>query len=115
MQPGTISEKVRACYLAWVNNDRDLLASLLSENFTFSSPNDDHLNKAQYWEVCWPGSEQIQEINILNLVEQGDEAFARYECRLADGKRFKNTEYFKFDGGKIKAVEVYFGRNVETD
>jgi hypothetical protein len=31
----------------------------------------------------------------------------------SDGRRFRNTEIFGFDGDKISRVEVYFGWDVE--
>jgi hypothetical protein len=80
---------------------------------TFTSPNDDdHISKDEYWKKCWPGSEKIHAIRIDKLLEKGDEAFVRYECELKDGARFRNTEYFRIEGKKIKEVEVYFGSSV---
>jgi hypothetical protein len=32
-----------------------------------------------------------------------------YESTKTDGKRFRNTEIFSFDGDEISKVEVYFG------
>jgi ketosteroid isomerase-like protein len=107
------SDIVRKCFSAWETGDRPALENLLAEDFTFTSPNDDdHINKAQYFKKCWPGSENINAFKILNLIEDGDEAFIRYECELKDGKRFRNTEYFRVEDGKIREVDVYFGRNV---
>jgi hypothetical protein len=40
--------------------------------------------------------------------------FVRYECELKDGARFRNTEYLRIEGNKIKEVEVYFGSAVTT-
>jgi hypothetical protein len=42
-------------------------------------------------------------------MEKGDEAFARWKC-LIGGESVTNTEYFLFEGEKIKKVEVYFGQ-----
>jgi ketosteroid isomerase-like protein len=107
------SEIVRKCFSAWETQDRPKLESLLADDFTFTSPNDDdHLNKAQYFKKCWPGSGNIKGFKILNLIEAGNEAFIRYECELKDGKRFRNTEFFRIEDGKIREVDVYFGRNV---
>ena len=43
------------------------------------------------------------------LVEAGDEVFVTYEATRTDGRRFRNTEIFGFDGAKVRSVEVYFG------
>ena len=32
--------------------------------------------------------------------------------RVSDGVRFRNTEYFRVERGKIKEVDVYFGRDL---
>ena len=113
MQTVSTSDLVRKSFKAWETKDRPLLESILADDFTFSSPNgDDHINKAQYWQKCWPGSGNIQSFKILNLIEHGNEAFIRYECLLKDGKKFRNTEFFKIESSKIKEVDVYFGRDV---
>ena len=40
---------------------------------------------------------------------EGDEAFVTYLCVAKDGKSFRNTEFFTFDGDKISRIDVYFG------
>lgn len=112
MQPGKTSELIRQVFAAWETHDRGALEALLANDFTFTSPNDDHLNKAQYFEICWAHNDKIRSYRILNLVEDGNDGFVRYECELTDGKKFQNTEYFKIEGNKIRAVDVYFGREV---
>jgi ketosteroid isomerase-like protein len=107
-----VSDVVRACFTAWEKQDRAAIEALLADDFTFTSPNDDHISRAEYFQKCWPQSGQIKTFRVLNLFEHGGEAFIRYECELQDGKRFRNTEYFRVDGDKIKEVDVYFGRNV---
>jgi len=32
-----------------------------------------------------------------------------YKCTARDGKSFRNTEFFSFDGEKVKRIDVYFG------
>jgi hypothetical protein len=32
-----------------------------------------------------------------------------YRCIAADGKQFRNTEFFRFAGDKVRSVDVYFG------
>ena len=39
--------------------------------------------------------------------------FVTYEATMSDGRRFRNTEIFGFDGDKISRVEVYFGWDIE--
>jgi hypothetical protein len=110
MKVDNASNLIRKCFSAWEAKDRETLEGLLAEDFTFTSPNDDdHFSKEEYWKKCWPGSEKIHAIRIEKLFEKRNEAFVRYECELKDGARFRNTEYFRIEGNKIKEVEVYFG------
>jgi ketosteroid isomerase-like protein len=111
----TTSDILRSYFSAWERKDRPALEALLADGFTFTSPNDDdHIDVARYFEKCWPGSALIQRFLILDLIENGDEAFIRYECEMADGKRFRNTEYFRLEDGKVREVDVYFGRDVTS-
>jgi hypothetical protein len=57
---------------------------------------------------------KIHAIRIEKLFEKGNEAFVRYECELKDGARFRNTEYLRIEGNKIREVEVYFGSSVKA-
>jgi|SRR5215813_413112 len=103
----SLSNLVHKCFSAWERKDKASLEGLLAE---FTSPNgDDHINKDEYWRKCWPNAREIEAICIDKLFQEGSEAFVRYECELKDGSRFRNTEYFRIEGNKIREVEVYFG------
>jgi hypothetical protein len=39
----------------------------------------------------------------------GDEAFVTYRCVAKGGRSFRNTEFFVFDGDKVRRIDVYFG------
>lgn len=110
-----IEQLIRQAYSAWVTNDRRILEALLAEDFTFTSPRDDHLSRAEFWEVCWTHSDQIQSYDLLNVMVDQLEGFARYNCQLANGEHFRNTEYFRFNKQhKIVEIDVYFGRNLTS-
>jgi hypothetical protein len=81
----------------------------LSDDFTFTSPRDDHISKATFFERCLPGSEQFLTFQIEKLFVQGNEAFVLYQAELKNGTTFRNTEYYKLEGNKIQEVEVFFG------
>ena len=104
-----ISQLVRKYFSAYQSRDRKGLEELLADEFTFSSPVDDRFDKAQYFEKCWPNSEHHQAFHIEKLCEQSNEAFVTYTCKRTDGGTFRNTEFFTFENGKIKHVDVYFG------
>jgi PhnB protein len=105
----TNADIVRQCYAAYETKDRALLESLLAEDFTFTSPIDDRISRARYFERCWPNSEHLVAFDIQKLFAQGDEVFAQYEAESKGGGRFRNTEFFTLREGKVTHVDVYFG------
>jgi ketosteroid isomerase-like protein len=103
------SAKIRSYFAAYKSKDRQVVEDGLADDFTFTSPYDDAIDKATYFERCWPNSEKIRSHMIEKIFEQGDEAFVLYKCVTNDGKEFRNTEFFTFDGDRVKRVDVYFG------
>ena len=103
---------VRDCYRAYETGDRGMLERHLDDDFSFYSPADVGIDRARYFERCWPNAQQISAFEYMRLEEIGDEVLVTYECTRADGSRFRNTELMSFDGDKISKVEVYFGWNL---
>lgn len=101
----------RACYEAYVTKDRDAIEALLAEDFHFTSPLDNWLDRATYFERCWPNSKMTEGFDFIHLVPDGDRVFVTYEGRAA-GRRFRNTEILTIRGGQITEVEVYFGWSI---
>lgn len=99
----------RDVYEAYESGDRRVVEELLSDDFTFYSPADVGIDRARYFERCWPNSELIEDFELTRLVEAGDEVVVTYESTKTDGNRFRNTEVLTFDGEKICKAEVYFG------
>ena len=104
----------RDAYGAYESGDRSVLEALLSDDFTFYSPPDPGIDRAAYFERCWPNAELIESFEFKRLVEAGDEVIVTYESTKTDGKRFRNTEVLTFDGDRICRVEVYFGWDLES-
>jgi ketosteroid isomerase-like protein len=100
-------------YRAFASGDRDVVERSLADDFTFSSPVDVGLDRAGYFERCWPGAGQGQEFEFVRLVEHGDEVIVTYEMKKPDGTRGRNTEVLGFKGGQICRAEVYFGWDVQ--
>src|SRR5947209_2272781 len=98
----------RACYEAYVTKDRAAIEALLAEDFHFTSPLDNRLDRATYFERCWPNSETTEGFDFIHLVPDGDRVFVTYEARAA-GRRFRNTEIVTIRGDQVIDVEVYFG------
>jgi ketosteroid isomerase-like protein len=103
------ADVVRACFKSYVDKDRAMIESLIGEEFLFTSPLDNKIDRKIYFERCWPNSKTMAAVDFTRTVVNGDTVFVTYETRMNDGKRFRNTEVFTVKGGKITAVEVYFG------
>jgi ketosteroid isomerase-like protein len=106
---GTLSGIIGNYYGAYESKDRAVMEGLLSNDFTFSSPRDDHISRTAYFEKCWPEADKIERFNVDKVIGDEDEAFARYHCLTTSGRSFRNTEYFKLRNGKIREIEVFFG------
>jgi len=106
-----IATLVRRYFSAYETQDRQVLEDLLDERFTFSSPLDDRINRAAYFARCWPNSRTLRRFTVEKIFVEGDEAFIRYEAESTTGKTFRNTEWLRFQGGKLLEVQVYFGRD----
>jgi ketosteroid isomerase-like protein len=102
-------ELVREAYAAFRDDDRDAIELLLGDGFTFFSPPDPGLDRAGFFERCWPNAGGVTAFEFERLVEAGDDVFVTYEATRTDGTRFRNTEVFAFDGEQIARQEVYFG------
>jgi predicted SnoaL-like aldol condensation-catalyzing enzyme len=106
-------ELAKACYRAYETGDRELIEELIGPELTFHSPADeDGLDRAGYFERCWPNAGNISAFEFVRLVEDGDEVIVTYEATREDGTRFRNTEVLTFDGDVQVAAEVYFGWNL---
>jgi ketosteroid isomerase-like protein len=100
----------RDSYLAFAAGDRTFFEERFSDDFTFSSPPDPHLDRDGWFERCWPGAGRGQDFEFVRVVESGDEVIVTYDLRRPDGSGGRNTEVVTFDeANKISRVEVYFG------
>lgn len=103
----------RDIYVAYASSDRSKAEALLSDDFEFFSPPDPGIDRAGYFERCWPGNEHLEAFEFTRLVESGDEVLLTYEATRTDGTRFRNTEVLTFAGDRICRAEVYFGWNLD--
>jgi ketosteroid isomerase-like protein len=108
----SVSALVRKYFVAYQAHDRKTLDTLLADDFTFSSPRDDHIDKQAYFVNCAPKPGEYRAFKIEKIFEVGNEGFVRYTCAPQCGTKFRNTEYFRIRRGKIREVDVYFGRNL---
>ena len=96
-------------YSAFARGDRHFIEEHLTDDFTFSAPPDPHLDRAGYFERCWPGAGKGGVIEFIRLIESGDEVVITYEAGRPNGSKSVNTEILTFDSDKLRRAEVYFG------
>ena len=106
-------EIIRAIFAAYLSNDRKVVEKSLTDDFRFTSPYDDEIDKATYFERCWRSSDWIERHELEKIFVEGDEAFVTYKCVAKGGKNFRNTKFFTFKGDKVKRIDVYFGATYE--
>lgn len=108
---------VRDCFRAYETGDRALIERHLADDLVFSAPPDVGIDRATYFERCWPGAEGIAAFAFVRLGEVDGEVVATYEATGTDGRRFRNTEVFGFGGeggARVRSIEVYFGWDVPS-
>lgn len=103
------SDLIRAYFAAFQTGDRPVMEAALTDDFTFTSPYDDAIDRAAYFKRCWPNSKLFQSMTVEKIGEDGNDVFVRYSCETLDGKTFRNTELHSFRGDRLRSVEVYFG------
>jgi ketosteroid isomerase-like protein len=103
------AEIIRALFAAYRSNDRKAVEASFTDDFCFTSPYDDRIDKATYFARCWKSSDWIERQDLERILAEGDAAFVTYQCTARDGKSFRNTECFVFEGDKIRRIDVYFG------
>jgi ketosteroid isomerase-like protein len=109
------ADSARAAYLAYARNDRAAIETLIDDDFHFTSPLDNRIDRKTYFERCWPNHERIVGFDFIRLVTAGDQVVVTYEGRATNGGGFRNTEILTIRAGRIVEAEVYFGWNLRHD
>jgi len=102
---------VRSLFDAFRERRRADAEALISADFTFTSPYDNAISRAVYFERCWPDGDHFKDFRIERLAVDPDGAFVTYWCTTDDGNSFRNTEYLRVKGSQVISVDVYFGAN----
>lgn len=103
-------EVVRQMFSAYRAGDRAAAEELLSPGLRFTSPQDDHIDRATYLARCFPTAKRFSAQRILASSTVGEQVFVLYEYELADTReRFRNTEVITVAAGRIAEIQVFFG------
>ncbi len=106
----TNTDIVRAAFAAYLAQDRAAIDRLLADDFVFTSPQDDRLDKAAFLQVCFPTADRLRRQEILDAVAIDDhQVYVRYAYELKTGERHRNVEVQTVRDGRITEVQVYFG------
>jgi ketosteroid isomerase-like protein len=108
-QTSAAESVVRALFDAFVARCREKAEQLLSDDFTFTSPYDDGINRDAFFTRCWPNGDRFVEFQIERAAATPDGVFVTYSCTTDENKSFHNTEFLTVQDGKITSTEVYFG------
>ncbi|HYN71734.1 MAG TPA: hypothetical protein VES60_04460 [Nakamurella sp.] len=111
------ADVVRAGLESYLAQDRARSERLIAEEFDFTSPQDDHIDRATFFERCFPTadrlvSQQILAVGLLGASTAGVDVFVLYEYELKAGGRYRNAEVQTVRDGQIRQAQVFFGGRV---
>lgn len=109
MHAASAEDVVRSAYWAYETGERQLMEDAAAPGYTFSSPDDPALDRAAYFERCWPNHERISSFEIEQLLVDGGDVLVRYNATRSDGGRFRNAEYHRVEDGQMIRTEVFYG------
>ena len=92
----------RKSYQAYVDKDRAAIESVIADDFHFTSPLDNRLDRKTYFKRCWPNSETIAAFEFINLVADGERVFVTYEGQRH--KRQRLPQHRDLDGAKWQDI-----------
>jgi hypothetical protein len=88
----------RSVYQAYVSKDRAAIEGLISDEFHFTNPLDNRIERATSFERCGPNSQDIRGFDLIRLVPVNDQVVVIYVGMNPDGRRFQNTELLTVRG-----------------
>jgi ketosteroid isomerase-like protein len=107
------SDVARAVFAAYLAQDRETAERLLADDLVFTSPQDDHIDRAAYFDRCFPSVDRLRSQELLEVVPTGTGGvFLLYEYELVDGGCYRNTELLTVRDGRVSEVQVFFGGRV---
>lgn len=106
---------VRAAFDAYLRQDRAAAEPLYGDDFAFTSPQDDHIDRDAFFARCFPTADRLREQRLLSVRPgDGDDVFVLYEYELKTGERHRNTEVITVRDGRIVETQVFFGGRVPS-
>ncbi|MET7638915.1 nuclear transport factor 2 family protein [Streptomyces sp. NPDC005438] len=104
------TEVVRATVEAYTTQDRERAERLIADDYTFTSPWDDHIDRDAFFARCFPTADRLAWQRVVELAPVGgDQVFVLYEYELRTGERHRNVELATVRDGRITETQVFFG------
>ena len=104
------ADVVRMLVQSYLAQDATTADEMIADDFTFTSPQDDHIDKATFFERCFPASVQLDSYRLVDVVPTEGDVFIRYEyVSLQTGKRHSNVEVHTVRDGQVTEIQVFFG------
>ena len=104
---------VRRFFECYLTQNRVLAEELAGAELIFTSPQDDHIDRAAYFEKCFPTADRVRSQELLRVAAATDEdVFVMYEYELRTGPRHRNAELISVRDGQIIEIQVFFGGTV---
>ena len=104
---------VEAAFRYYLAQDRESAIALYAEDFSFTSPQDDHIDKAAFFERCFPTASRMSDQRFLHVTPADENlVFVYYEYDLTSGDTYRNIEAITLRDGLIRDVQVFFGGKV---
>ncbi|GAA2611480.1 nuclear transport factor 2 family protein [Actinomadura fulvescens] len=101
---------VRAFFESYLSQDREAAERLVAPGFVFTSPQDDRIGRAAFFERCFPTTDRLEWQELLQVVPgEGDDVFVLYEYELTTGERYRNAEVITVRDGAVVETQVFFG------
>jgi ketosteroid isomerase-like protein len=111
--PPPNADTVRDLFRSFLAQDRAAAERLVAAEFVFTSPQDDHIDRAAFFERCFPTAGRFVSHQLLLVVPTGgDDVFVLYEYELEDGARHRNAELITVRDGRVAETQVFFGGRV---
>ena len=103
-------QTVRAMFDSYLRQDRDAAEQLVADEFAFTSPQDDHIDRAAFFERCFPTANRLVRQDLLHVVPAGgDDVFVMYEYELKTGELHRNVELLTVRDDQVTEAQVFFG------
>lgn len=100
----------QACFDAYLAQDQETAGALLADDYVFTSPQDDHIDKDAFLQRCFPTAARLNWQRVLAIADIGPhDVFILYEYELTTGERYRNTEVSTVRKGQLVETQVFFG------